>query len=164
MKSVEALAPDSFPGPLSFTKNGLDTGDPESQQPFRSQLIRICVGIYRKIRQIREIVEYRRSALFVLRLQPLKQQGGSPNDINRQTSSFHRPANPYFPLAELTILYETGEVSLFARTSARATRCSRILTYRTRSQIFVQKGDYSQSRFLAFCVVKRSQRPTSIFF
>ena len=72
MKSVEALAPASFPGPLSFTKIGVDTGNPESQQPFRNQLIRICEEIYRKIRQIREIVEYRRFALFVLRGQPLE--------------------------------------------------------------------------------------------
>ena len=38
--------------------------------------------IYRKIRQIREIVEYRRFALFVLPGQPLKQQSGSQNGID----------------------------------------------------------------------------------
>ena len=38
--------------------------------------------IYRKIRQIREIVEYRRFAFLVLHGQPLKKQSGSPNDID----------------------------------------------------------------------------------
>lgn len=49
-----------------FTKTGVDTGNPEWQQSSRSQLIRIYMRIYRKIRQIKEIVEYRRFALFFL--------------------------------------------------------------------------------------------------
>ena len=37
-----------------FTKTGVDTGHPESPKPSRSQLIKICMPIYRKIRQITE--------------------------------------------------------------------------------------------------------------
>ena len=58
--------------------------------------------IYRKIRQIKEIVEYRRFALFFLPGQPLKQQSGSQNGVDEQLIKQMQ-----------VIILETGQSILF---------------------------------------------------
>ena len=149
-----SLAPASFPGPLSLP-NPAQTQEPGITTAFSKPPYKDLYGkIYRKIRQIREIDEYRRFAILVLRGQPLKQQGGSPNDIDELLiKQIH------------VITSQTGQSLLSVTSSYQRPRNSllSILTYHTCSWIFKQKGDYSQTRFLAFCVVKRSQRPTSTF-
>ena len=77
-----SLAPASFPGPLSLP-NPAQTQEPGITTAFSKPTYKDLYGkIYRKIRQIRKMDEYRRFAFLVLRGQPLKQQGGSPNDID----------------------------------------------------------------------------------
>ena len=77
-----SLAPASFPGPLSLP-NPAQTQEPGITTAFSKPTYKDLYGkIYRKIIQIREIDEYRRFAILVLRLQPLKQQSGSQNGID----------------------------------------------------------------------------------
>lgn len=102
------------------------------------------MGIYRKIRQIREIVEYRRCVLFILRRKPLSKQSGSPNDIDQLvlliTDACHhvinRPIHTFrYQRYGLQKCCMKPEQPLFSLVPAPAQSTA----YRTRSQIFEQQ-------------------------